>query len=250
MKKWQILSICLVVNSCDLDNDQHQKVPQNKELQEIDQILYIIFATMEVFRAIATDLNYSFIGNDKEEPLRFFTDCSQIRPKEKEIRAILERSLRSDRVDQAIGKNFSNFSEETKGILEKNIVEYYGLENVADTEELLFQTVESFFSKTTDLFKNLKNFLGEYSSEVSNQAKLKNSVEAFDRLCNYEIKYFEDYQNWKKEDTTIDKLSFIASFLWCFFPQFYLVFYENIFRVKSNVYGVYQKDLALVDAIR
>lgn len=251
MKKWKTLFLCLLLN-CDIERDKHQAPVDHTELTEITKMIYENFAALDCLRTISGLLNYdsNFVEKDNKdktkENLNFFCDCSykHIKDQNGHIRGELEKKFSEGRLKDK-KKILDNIDKLTFG---QNILEKYKLNSDEnDIEGLLCLVIKQFLDYNTNFFGKLESELGIYEKDVANYQNLKNSVETFQKLSGHLKNFFNGYK--ELYGNTNNNKFLIFLFFGNILPQYYNVYYENIFRLKTAKDGTYQTSLSLLQAI-
>ena len=253
MKKWKTLFLCLLLN-CDIERDKHQAPVDHKELTEITKMIYENFAVLDCLRTISELLNYSLdpvekYNKDKtKENLNFFCDCSseQIESQKKNILGDLGKKFSDGRLEYKT-KILDNIDKST---LDQNILGKYKLSSKENDkiEDLLCEVIKQFLEKNANFFKKLESELENYGKDVANYQNLKNSVEAFQKLSRYLENFFNNYKQ-IADNNKMSQKHLIFLFFGNILPQYYNVYYENIFRLEKKEDGTYQTSLSLLNAI-
>ena len=250
MKYWKLLFLCLVANSCDLDNDTNQPKIDKTELQAIDKAVYKNFIYLDYLKDIANRLEYKIsVDGEVNKTIIFFCDSSlkNIETHGEEIRKVLRKKLQDNRC-------FSEASEGTKRSLKKlytdedfyvTITQTFDL-NESDLIKSLAETGRKFISHNQIFFDDLKANLEKYKKKL-NGGKKERSVEAFIVLCDFLKDLCLKFQGMTKD---FDDEQFISFFFGTFLLQYFNIYYENIFRVKENEYGEVKQNLSLISAIQ
>lgn len=251
MKKWKTLFLCLLLN-CDIERDKHQAPVNHTELTEITKMIYENFAALDCLRTISELLNYdsNFAEKDNKdktkENLNFFCDCSsdQIGVQKDKILGELEKKFSEGRLKDK-KKLLDNIDKST---LDQNILAKYKLSADKDyIEDLLCKVVKKFLEDNFTFFQNLKEALKMYEETVTNYQKLENSVETFQTLSGHLKNFFNGYK--ELYGNTNNNKFLIFLFFGNILPQYYNVYYENIFRLEKKEDGTYQTSLSLLNAI-
>ena len=251
MKKWKTLFLCLLLN-CDIERDKHQAPVDHTELTEITKMIYENFAALDCLRQISELLNYSLDLVEKDnkdktkENLNFFCDCSseQIGNQKDNILGELEKKFSEGRLKDK-KKLLDNINKSTLG---QNILEKYKLKSDEnDIEDLLCSVIKQFLEYNVGFLGNLQKKLETYEKDVANYQNLKNSVETFQKLSGHLKNFFYGYK--KLYGNTNNNKFLIFLFFGNILPQYYNVYYENIFRLKTAKDGTYQTSLSLLQAI-
>ena len=243
MKKWKTLFLCLLLN-CNIEKDQHQAPVNKTEIQEITKMTYENFAVLDRLRNISEILNFTELHDDNGN-LNFFCNCSSqnLNTKKDKILEILNKKLSEGRL-----KDLKNILQHfSKECMEKSILHKYNIPEKDDITQVLYDIIRQFLTDSMNYFENLKKELGKYKKNVENIEKLKNSVEAFDKLSGYLRGYLNSCNNLVSEE---NEEHLISLFFCNILPQYYNVYDENIFRLKQQTNGEYAKNLSLVDAIQ
>lgn len=252
MKKWKTLFLCLLLN-CDIERDKHQAPVDHKKLTKITKMIYENFAALDCLRQISELLNYdsNFAEKDNKdktkENLNFFCDCSsdQIKGQKDKILGELEKKFSEGRLKDK-KKLLDNIDKST---LDQNILAKYKLSADKDyIEDLLCKVVKKFLEDNFTFFQNLKEALKMYEETVTNYQKLENSVETFQTLSGYLEKFFTNYKK-IADSNKMSQKHLIFLFFGNILPQYYNVYYENIFRLEKKEDGTYQTSLSLLNAI-
>lgn len=97
MKYWKLLFLCLVANSCDLDNDTNQPRIDKTELRAINKDIYKNFIYLDYLKDIANRLEYKIsVDGEVNKTIIFFCDSSlqNIQTHGEEIKKVLEKITR------------------------------------------------------------------------------------------------------------------------------------------------------------
>ena len=252
MKKWKTLFLCLLLN-CDIERDKHQAPVNHTELTEITKMIYENFAALDRLRTISEFLNYdsNFAEKDNKdktkENLNFFCDCSseQIGVQKDNILGELEKKFSEGRLKDK-KKLLDNIDKLT---LDQNILEKYGLSaDKNNIEDLLCKVIKRFLGYNVEFLGKLERELGIYKNNVVNYQKLESSVETFQKLSGYLEKFFTNYKK-IADSNKMSQKHLIFLFFGNILPQYYNVYYENIFRLEKKEDGTYQTSLSLLNAI-
>lgn len=252
MKKWKTLFLCLLLN-CDIERDKHQAPVNHTELTEITKMIYENFAALDRLRTISEFLNYdsNFAEKDNKdktkENLNFFCDCSseQIGVQKDNILGELEKKFSEGRLKDK-KKLLDNIDKLTLG---QNILEKYKLKSDEnDIEDLLCSVIKRFLEYNVEFFGSLQKKLETYEKDVVHYQKLESSVETFQKLSGYLEKFFTNYKK-IADSNKMSQKHLIFLFFGNILPQYYNVYYENIFRLEKKEDGTYQTSLSLLNAI-
>ena len=252
MKKWKTLFLCLLLN-CDIEKDKHQAPVDHTELTEITTMIYENFAVLDCLRTISGLLNYSpdLVEKDNKdktkENLNFFCDCSsdQIEGQKDNILGELEKKFSEGRLKDK-KRLLDNIDKST---LDQNILAKYKLSaDKNNIEDLLCKVIKRFLGYNVEFWGKLERELGVYKKNVVNYQKLESSVETFQKLSGYLEKFFTNYKK-ISDSNKMSQKHLIFLFFGYILPQYYNVYYENIFRLKTAKDGTLQTSLSLLDAI-
>jgi hypothetical protein len=132
--------------------------------------------------------------------------------------------------------------------LDQNILAKYKLSaDKNNIEDLLCKVIKRFLAYNVEFWGKLERELGVYKKNVVNYQKLESSVETFQKLSGHLKDYFNGYK--ELYGNTNNNKFLIFLFFGNILPQYYNVYYENIFRLKTAKDGTYQTSLSLLQAI-
>ncbi len=269
MKFWKtLLPCCVICGTCyfvgcsNLDKAKVQKKRDMKEVQAIENSVFLDYSCLDIFEKTAeilalktnTSGEYAVLNAggvpNALKILYIIPDATgrNIDAKQGIMKPLWEKNLNDDsnpflktfKDEEKRYNNLKNLDE-----AKKDIVQFLGCENKGDIVPKLAEAIRRFWKHSAKFYEDLEKSLNNYNNSGF-ELKMRRNIEAFAQLAKFLKPYSEKYQEGEGKKKFANDLALVNFFFDHFLPQYYNVYYENIFREKKGDKGEHQRDLYLV----